>query len=405
MKIMLFSDIPPCKNYTAGIVLNILCDFLLDAGHEVCCFTVKDKSIDAVIPADKLERMRFSNVDKPRESWGHTMLKGLGSFVGNNAMALFKLPGIARKAGAFAEENGVDLIWSVVQGQTMIKLTEPVAHHAGVPYVIQVWDPPEWWMHENKFDKFTTRSVMKVFGKALKHAQCCLAASWAMAEEYSKLYGCKRAVPVILGFAPDRVQPKGKKRPGEFVIALSGQIYASEEFGALLRALDRMGWEYNGKTIVVRLYGRYFHLYFSAESHLEVRGWIEQEALLPELADADLLYCPYWFSETFRLPTALSFPSKLSTYLKTATPVLMHGPEYASPRRYIAQRGAGYVCDTMDPEGIQNILTLIMDQPSKNRQAVGEQGYQAFLQTLTTEHMRAAFFDALGLTNEEREVR
>ena len=113
-----------------------------------------------------------------------------------------------------------------------------------------------------------------------------------------------------------------------------------------------------------------------------------------------MLYCPYWFSEEYRLPSALSFPSKLSTYLKTAVPVLMHGPAYASPRRYLVEHGAGYVCDTLDPEGIQNTLTLIMGQTDAERRAVGEQGYQSFLQTLTAEHMRRAFFQSLGIDPE-----
>ena len=399
MRIMLFSDIPPCTNYTAGIVLNLMCGFLLDAGHEVSCFTVKDRTLDTEIPADKLERMHFRNVDKPRENWGCTILKGAGSWLGNQGSAWFVLPHIARQAGQFARENQAELIWSVVQGQTMIKLTEPAARCAGVPYVIQVWDPPEWWMKENRFDRYTKASVMRAFGRALRHARCCLAASWAMAEDYAARYACRTA-PVILGFSPERVAPVGVRRDDEFVIALSGQIYAQQEFSALLQALGRMGWQFGGKTIKLRLYGRYFHLYFAAPSHIEIRGWMEQAALLPELAAADLLYCPYWFSEEYRLPSALSFPSKLSTYLKTAVPVLMHGPAYASPRRYLVEHGAGYVCDTLDPEGIQNTLTLIMGQTDAERRAVGEQGYQSFLQTLTAEHMRRAFFQSLGIDPE-----
>ncbi len=396
MKIMLFSDIPPCKNYTAGIVLNLMCDFLLDAGHEICCFTVKDKFLDARIPEDKSARMQFDNAEKPRENWGCSIFKTAGSFIGNNFSALFQLPQIARQAGNFAKENHAELIWCVVQGQTMIKLAEPTAKHAHLPYIIQVWDPPEWWMMENKFDSYTKRSVMSAFGRALQHSKCCLAASWAMAENYSSKYRCK-TIPVILGFSPDRIVPAGSKNSNEFVIALSGQIYASQEFNALLQALDLMEWRYQEKTIKLRLYGRYFHLFFSAPSHIELRGWIDQDSLLPELATADLLYCPYWFDNAFRLPSTLSFPSKLSTYLKTAVPVLVHGPEYASPHKYLVEHNAGYICDTLDPEGIKNILIYILKQPNQLRESVGEQGYQAFRQTLTTEHMQKAFFQALNL--------
>ena len=48
------------------------------------------------IPAGKLERMHFRNVDKPRENWGCTILKGAGSWLGNQGSAWFVLPHIAR---------------------------------------------------------------------------------------------------------------------------------------------------------------------------------------------------------------------------------------------------------------------------------------------------------------------
>ena len=65
--------------------------------------------------------------------------------------------------------------------------------------------------------------------------------------------------------------------------------------------------------------------------------------MLPELRTADLLYCPYWFDPGFERPCRLSFPSKLSTYLKTGVPVLFHGPEYASPRIFLEQNDAAYI--------------------------------------------------------------
>lgn len=396
MRIMLLTDVPPCKNFTAGIVLNLMCDFLLELGHEVCCFTVKNKFVDAAIPEDKLSNMKFRIVEKPREDWGLHTFGAVSSFIGNNMTAISKLPGIAKQAGDFAKENNVELIWSVVQGQTMIKITEPVAQHAGCSYVIQVWDPPEWWMRDNKFDSHTQASVMKSFANALKHSSCCLAASWAMAEDYALNYNCK-AIPVILGFSPERVLPSGNKNENEFVIALSGQIYAENEFQTLLHALDLMNWTCNNRKIKIRLYGRYFHLYFSAPSNVEVCGWLEQECLLPELADADLLYCPYWFSDAFQRPARLSFPGKLSTYLKTAVPVLIHAPEYASPRKYLAEHEAGYVCGSLNPEEMKSVLTCIIESTEKERHTVGERGYQAFLNTLTIDRMRKNFYQALGI--------
>ena len=400
MKIMLLTDIPPCMNFTAGIVLNKMCDFLLDAGHEVCCFAVKDVSVDAIIPTDKVERMRFQIVKKPVEGWGHLRLGPLASFIGNQYTAAFVLPGIARQAGDFAGENRAELIWSVVQGQTMIKLTEPAARRAGLPYVIQVWDPPEWWLMENRFDRFSTRSVMRSFQRALHHSRCCLAASWAMADYYSRQYDC-RSIPVVLGFEPGEVCEKKRREDDSLVIALSGQLYASQEIQALIQALDLMDWQYNGRKIVLRFYGKAIRLFLFRPSNIQVMGWLPQDELLSELAQTDLLYCPYWFSEQFRLPAALSFPSKLSTYLKTGVPTLVHAPEYASPRQFVEQNDVGYICGTLDPNTIRDVLHYIFGGTEEERRERGARGYRAFLDHLTTGHMRAAFFEGLGIAAEQ----
>ena len=129
-------------------------------------------------------------------------------------------------------------------------------------------------------------------------------------------------------------------------------------------------------------------------------GWLHQDELLSELAQTDLLYCPYWFSEQFRLPSTLSFPSKLSTYLKTGVPTLVHAPDYASPRKFVEQNDVGYICGTLDPNTIRDVLNYVFSSTEEERKERGLRGYHTFLGYLTTEHMRTAFFEALGIATE-----
>jgi hypothetical protein len=391
---MLFSDIPPCTNITAGIELNVLCDFLLSAGHTVSCFIVKHRDISVNISADKADKINLKTVQKPRENWGTIKpLGAIASLLGNNFVRFFKLPSIIKQAARFAKDNKADLIWSVVQGQSLIWLTKPVATYAGLPYILQTWDPPEWWMMENKVDGITKRFVLKEFGRSVHDCRCFIAASWAMEKEYKKLYNCRLSIPLILGFSPERPKASGQKNASDFVIALSGQIYAVNEFAALISALDEMGWHYNGRRIILRLYGRYFHLYFSEASHIEIRGWLNQKELLSELCDADLLYCPYWFDPLYEKPARLSFPSKLSTYLKVPVPVMFHGPAYASPYIFLEEHNAAYLCNTLDPSEISAQIKDIMDE--KNNEYIIERAYNAFLNNLTLDKMRESFLSAI----------
>ena len=394
MKIMLLTDMPPCGNYTAGIVLNILCSFLIEAGHEVCCFSVQSANLSPLpeIPEDKLKQMVFEKTTMPRENWGFAIPRFLSSFIGNNMTALLKLPCIARKAARFAKENKADFIWAVVQGQTTIKIVRPASKHARLPYAVQVWDPPSWWLRNNRFDRITTYFVMKEFGRALRSSVCCIAASWAMAEEYKKRYNCN-SVPVILSFEPSRIISGKEKDPSQFIIVFSGQMYASDELHGLISALNLLDWRFGGKQIILRIYGQAFHLYFSNKARIELRGWLPSDELMDEMAEADLLYCPYWFNPVFMEEARLSFPSKLTTYLKTSLPVLFHGPEYASPRIFLEQNQAAYICGTMEPAGIlETLKSIIADE---NRNDVGERGYQAFLKHLTLDKMRESFFEAI----------
>ena len=83
MNILLFSDIPPCSNYSAGIVLMQECEFLLEQGHQVNCFAVVDAVVKPEIPDRLKKSMKFKRVAKPQEDWGG----GWRSRVMNGAMA------------------------------------------------------------------------------------------------------------------------------------------------------------------------------------------------------------------------------------------------------------------------------------------------------------------------------
>jgi hypothetical protein len=392
-------------NYTAGIVLDKLCGFLLEAGHNVCCFSVVAKGLLPEIPADKIERMAFKCIEKPRENYGLKFKGKIGKIIslfGNNYEAYLHLPKIIKSVVAFAKANKTEMIWNVVQGQTMIKTVRPLAKKALLPYIIQIWDPPTWWLMENGFDKFTKRSILNEFGAAIKNSECCITASEAMNNEYIKRYAPRCAIPVILGFDSSRVLPNAMN-PNNFVIALSGQIYAKQEFLSLVAALNLLEWKHNGKHIALRLYGRYYNVFnniiFSSSANIILQGWLSQDELLPELAAANLLYCPYWFDESFREEASLSFPSKLSTYLKVGKPVLFHGPDYSSPGIFLKKYNAGYICTSLDPQVLAELIKTIIIDP--NRDNISDNGFNAFKEYLTLDSMKTNFLKALNINQEK----
>lgn len=397
MNILLLTDIPPCSNFTGGIVLEQLTRFLIEDGHKVSCFAIVHPTLAPVISKDISQHIAYKRVDKPKESWGiHPRIGVLASLIANNYIAVTQLPELANQAASFAKENNVDIIWSTIQGQTMIKVVRKAAQMANIPYTAQVWDPPEWWLSENKFDRYTQKNIMKEFGNLLKHSQACMAASWSMAEAYAQEFQAN-CVPVVPGLDDTyEIQPANRVDDNEFIIAFAGQIYATTEFNAFVAALEHMNWRYNGRNIKLVLYGRYFnHFNFNKPANLLIRGWLEQDEVLKELAASDLLYCPYWFSQEFEKIAKLSFPSKLTSYLRTRKPVFIHAPEYASPNQFIKQYKAGYVCETLSPQEIGKFLEEVM--VDDERAQIGINGYRAFVEHLTFKTMKSSFYKALGI--------
>src|SRR4051812_38890803 len=127
MKLLLLTDIPPCKNYTAGIVLDQLCRFL-PAGS-IACFAIVHPSVSPKVPED-LHSMPIQYSTKPRESALRLLPSHLGLLTAFPAELLqhYRVTThLKRKVVDFGREQQVDAVWAVLQGQTIIRLARRVA--------------------------------------------------------------------------------------------------------------------------------------------------------------------------------------------------------------------------------------------------------------------------------------
>lgn len=404
MKILLLTDIPPCKNYTAGLVINSWCDFLLEEGHEIYCALVKGSWLAPDIPKDKLEKIKFLEIQKPQEYWGLTegtqfriIRENISSFSHNNYIIRKELPRIASNISTFANRNGCELILASIQGQTITRLVRMVSKKTRLEYVAQTWDPLKWWLKANKFDPISSLLNLWEFERVVKGSRSFMAMSWAMANYFEKKYRV-RCITNIPGLSKDPIKKSKIRRDKDFTISFAGQLYAKDEFKVLVNALKEMNWRHNGQKIKLNLYGPEFDTEYYNEYGISIYGYVEQEKLLRLLSNSDLLYCPYWFSREFEEVCKLSFPSKLTSYLKTKKPVLMHAPEYASPRILLEKNRSSYICNSLAVEDMINVIKSIIED--KNRDKIGRRGYQLFEKYMTFETMKKSLFVSLGLMNE-----
>lgn len=403
MHVLLLTDMPPCTNYTAGLVQKQLCEFLFAEGHKVTCVSVVDPVLSPSIPEDiKKQLAAYHQLDKPKEGYGRAKWGCITSFVFNNYNRKLLLPKMARRIKeALVSAENIDIIWSVIQGQTMICLVPLVAQELNLDYVVQIWDPPEWWLNENGFDKYSYKKVMDGFRSLVANSNCCLAASFSMAREYSKLYGVK-SIPVIPSLESG-VVAKAATKEDEIHIGYSGQIYSKREFKVFVEALESMNWQYENKKIVIDLFTDYLDKQLLKKyPNIHNHGWIKQEVLLRELSRMDFAYCPYRFDSEFERIARLSFPSKLTTYLKVASPVLIHAPKYSSISNFINDRKTGYVCNSLDVNDVINKIRDILGDT--NRVEIGMEGHNLFLKYLTLDTMKECFLDSLGIDKQNEHI-
>jgi len=396
MKVLLISDLPPCTNHTGGLYITRQCECLLRSGCEIYAYMVKNKDVDVEIPDYMNNQIKFIFDDKPKEYIGKT--KGpLSSFAYDNYCNFAPLRKIKKRIVKYAKEIKPDIIWGIAQGQTMTKIIRPVAQRCNIKYVVQLFDPICWWLTSNKVDKVTVKRVMREYGKMINNAYCLIGPSEEMERDYAIRYGCERSVGIMMPFSKGVKYRRQEKNGDNLVIAISGQLYARSTILKFINALTNMGWKYGNKKIIFRIYGPEIVFNGLHDVEIEYKGWIDQDRLLQELNTADLLYCPYRFDEGFREVATYSFPGKLSTYMKTGVPILVHSPDYSSISKFVRKYECGYVIDSVETSEIESLLVQVLDDANKETivNKANEVADDLFSEDVTQKKMEYAF----GISN------
>lgn len=398
-KFLLLTDIPPCSNFTAGLVLDQLVSFLPE--NSVACFTVLNPTLDPILTHPEIPTRI---IGKPKENKTRHLpgkLGALESFAAETYTEKKTVKNIAKQAAEFGTKFGADAVWCVVQGQTMIRLARQVADLMNVPLLTQVWDPPTWWLRANKVDSWSQQRILSEFGNAMSSSKRFAAASWAMAEKYESVYGC-RSIPVIPSLDAGLAKAPAAKLNDDdtLTIGMAGQLYSSVEWENLLQTLNHSNWMIGNRKVSVKVLGRSVSLNSNTKMQVEFLGWRNQQETIEILSNLDVLYCAYWFDHDFKEEASLSFPSKLTTYLAAGRPVFFHGPEYASPAKFLKQHTAGALCHDLANSRIYNELDKLASDPDYY-QTLAANGSKAFHQYLTLDTMRKNFAEFLGIAPEE----
>ena len=403
MKVLLLTDVPPCTNYTAGLVLNQLCQFIPPGG--VACFTAMN---GALTPAwdPKLDWMPRRIVFKPGEfglSPPHRrLIMRTAGMVREYGRRAIRVPRLIDEAVAFGREQKVDAVWAVLQGQTMVRMARPVARRLKAPLYTQVWDPLSWWLKAHLVDPLNRSAAQKEFAAAVRASVSCATASWPMADAYCDRYGV-RTIPVIASLDPALARPPAlaPRRADELIIGMAGQFYAQEEWHHLIDALNHAGWRIAGRNVRIRVFSKETPAVPAPADKIEHRGFIPQSDLVGALAEeTDVLYCPYPFQPAMAEVARLSFPSKLPIYLASGRPVVFHGPDYSAAHQFLQETGAAVCARGVAPAAVYNAFERLVTGPGVYHRTAAA-GAAAFETDFTIQRMRSNFFEFLGVPGEK----
>jgi hypothetical protein len=383
-----------------------LCRFLPE--HSLVCYAPKHATLGHLKATQDLN-INVKYGKKPPELILGGRVKFL-TYLNEVYSRAFRIPKLVKSIVRYGQEHQVDRVWCILQGQTMIRLAKPVAKQLKVPLFTQIWDDPSWWIRENKIDAINAKSILAEFDSAIKASAACGTASYAMSSLFEDKYHVKTS-PLIASLdeafcnAPDELaRNTNKGNSHTYTIGISGQLYAMEEWQALIAALHEANWQLKGKPVKIRYLGYQLNISSHNPVHVEYMGYREQAESISLLSECDLLYCPYFFAPEYEAIASTSFPSKVTAYLAAARPILFHGPEYASPATFLAQHQAASFCHNLDKnellKKIEHVLTS--EQTAKTLVANGN---TALANHLTTTQLRRHFSRFLELDSEQRKTQ
>lgn len=227
--------------------------------------------------------------------------------------------------------------------------------------------------------------MLRRFGEVLSRSSALSVIGESMQSAYAARYG-KKGVILRHGIQDKYFLPWNDSytSSGELTLCFAGTLYAKEEWNALLRALDSVGWRVLDRDIKIRFIGvppRFGAVKCDRVSYV---GRLSFEDTIAEVASCQIAYLPYWFAKRQRVAAETSFPGKLSTYAASGIPVLFHGPTYASVPPFLARFPFGTCCHSLTPSVILRALEHIIADKQFHAGA--------------SDARRAAYFEELNLT-------
>jgi len=275
---------------------------------------------------------------------------------------------VASDVFSFLKRQSPDQIWCVLTTLSTIEVAWTLPKSVKVPLILQAWDDPLHLMHNRRLDRLSRARTMRMFHDLLGKAERVAVICEAMRDRYSAY---TKNAPIIVrhGVNDEVVAKSGVCDESEFRIGFCGGMYAGSAWQCLQSALEILNWRIAGRNVALVVTSPRIELSATQPARIRYYGWQSTgesssgciQRSIGLMADCDLLYLPQGFDSVSRALTELSFPSKLSTYVTTGRPVLVHTPVYRSLNQFCRDHQFGLVCNRLDANDLSAMLSAAVD--------------------------------------------
>jgi hypothetical protein len=288
-------------------------------------------------------------------------------------------------AGAFADEitalalrRRARALWIVMHGAMVHVAARLVERQVSLPVHLSVHDDPPFGVSMlSRRHLALVPLVARDLRHALSRARSVDVISQGMADRYHSLYGVNPIV-VHRGMAgPVNGAPDHDRSTG-IDIGVLGNTYGYRQLLVLARALALAAERARvpARLVVVGAgYGARLQSHFNKRLQVEVTGHLDESMAIDRLSRCFLLYLNYPFGRRATVLRRTSFPTKLSTYLLTARPLLVNAPVDSSiAPLFTMQDYAAWWANLRPEDGAATILRAWeRDEMHTSRHVLAEQ--------------------------------
>jgi glycosyltransferase involved in cell wall biosynthesis len=241
-------------------------------------------------------------------------------------------PRLATEIEDLARRRNATAIWIVMHG-AMVHAAARLVGRTRLPVHLTVHDDPPYGVAlMSRRHVALIPLIARDLGRALRRAQSVDVISDGMASRYRSLYGVNSVV-VHRGMTQSVVPSPPFDPSNGLAIAVLGNTYGYEQLLTLANAIAQADarLRVRGRLVVIgRGHGERLRKEIGQRMDVEVTGHLDEAAAVERLRTCFLLYLNYPFSPRAAVLRETSFPTKLSTYLLAARPILLHAPPGSS---------------------------------------------------------------------------